>query len=171
MSAQKLNIDFRRRRSTTRIGVLILLLGVVAIISIAARHQHAIDEVAALEVGARKAAPVTLAKAPLPSLSPAELTYMQAVLQQLNIPWERFFSGLEQVATADVVLLNVHPDVIKGTVRVTGEARDFYAALRWITSLNAGEVFHDAQLVEHEVNQQSPEAPIRFALSARWKAE
>lgn len=171
MSARPLNIDFRRRRSLTWPGLLILSVGLAAIGTLAALNQRLTDEVTTLETSARRASLALHTRSSPSPLSPAELAHMQNVARQLNLPWDRFFDGIEQAASEDVVLLDVHPDIGKGTVRIGGEARNLYAALRCVEALNTGEVFKDAQLVEHEVNQQNPQAPIRFALLARWKPE
>jgi hypothetical protein len=110
---------------------------------------------------------------PIERMKPAEMTLAwqraQAVSQQLNLPWSRFFLSLGQTsAKSRVALLSVEPDAQKGQLIVLAEARDMGAMLAFVSALQDSAGFSGVTLQSHSINRALPEKPIRFRLSAQW---
>jgi Tfp pilus assembly protein PilN len=110
---------------------------------------------------------------PVERMKPAEMTLAwqraQAVSQQLNLPWSRFFLSLGQTsAKSRVALLSVEPDAQKGQLIVLAEARDFAAMLQFVAALQTSDGFSGVTLQSHTINRALPEKPVRFRLSAKW---
>ncbi|NTV94330.1 MAG: PilN domain-containing protein, partial [Thiobacillus sp.] len=90
------------------------------------------------------------------------------VLNQLALPWDRLFSAVEESSGADVALLVMEPDTLKGLVRIGGEAKHLDAALAFVKQLGAHPIFTRVALQNHQVQQQDPQKPVRFSLVAAW---
>jgi hypothetical protein len=100
----------------------------------------------------------------------AELMRAQAVLQQLSAPWNDLFAAVEGALGEHVALLGVQPDAAAARVAVTAEARDIGEALWFAQRLSKSGVLAEAFLTGHEARPQGAARPVRFTLSARWRA-
>lgn len=94
-----------------------------------------------------------------------------AVWQSLNQPWPELFAALEASKTDDVALLAVEPDPLKHSVRITAEVKKREAMLAYIKLLEQQPGLGRVVLLEHHVNQQDNEKPLRFSVQAEWKSE
>ena len=61
------------------------------------------------------------------------------------------------------------PDMQKGTVSISGEAKNLNALLNYVKQLAAREVFASVYLQNHKIQQADPEKPLHFSLLAYWK--
>lgn len=100
-----------------------------------------------------------------------EVTHANEVLHRLSLPWELLFRTVESAAGDGVTLLALEPDMEKRVVKISGEAKDFPAMLNYITQLEAKAVFGPVYLQSHEVQQQDPNRPVRFALLVVWRGK
>lgn len=100
-----------------------------------------------------------------------EATHANEVRHRLSLPWELLFRTVESVAGDDVTLLALEPDMEKRVVKISGEAKDFPAMLNYIKQLEAKAVFGPVHLQSHEVQQQDPNRPVRFALLVVWRGK
>jgi Tfp pilus assembly protein PilN len=100
-----------------------------------------------------------------------EVQHANQVLRQLSLPWDTLFRAVESAGGKSVALLSMEPDIRKGTVRISGEAKDFAAMLEYIKQLGARDVFGSVHLQNHQIRQDDPEKPVRFSLLAAWKVE
>lgn len=171
MNVPRLELDFRRRRRPTWVGTGILIAGLLMVGALAFLQTHAQREVhrlhaEVLEIAPLPARPTKASKTPL--ISTAK---QQAVIARLMFRWEEFFAALEAVSPDDVTLLSIAPNTSRGTVQIKGEARDLYAALRYVKALSAGRYFHDAEMTDHELGTQNPALPVRFSVNVRWTQE
>lgn len=66
-------------------------------------------------------------------------------------------------------MLAIDPDAAQGRIRITAEARRHEAMLAYLQRLGQGAVLRDAVLIEHRVQRQLAERPVRFSLSATWE--
>jgi Tfp pilus assembly protein PilN len=98
-----------------------------------------------------------------------EVNQANQVLRQLGLPWNTLFRAVEEPAGPDISLLSLEPDLQKGVVRIGGEARNFEALLAYVKQLSSREVFGNVMLLSHQVQQDHPDKPVRFALLAHWK--
>lgn len=98
-----------------------------------------------------------------------EVQHANQVLRQLSLPWETLFRAVEASGGENVALLSMEPDLKKGTVTISAEAKDFGAMLEYVRQLGRRDVFGSVLLKNHQVQQTDPEKPIRFSLLAEWK--
>lgn len=80
--------------------------------------------------------------------------------------WEQLFGVLERAQNNDIALLTLQPDAKRGNVVLTGEARNMPALITYQRKLN--DSLRDVVLTTHEVQQQNPQQPVRFTISAHW---
>lgn len=100
-----------------------------------------------------------------------EVQQANQVLRQLSLPWGTLFKAVESAGNKDIALLSMAPDLRKGTVTISAEAKNFDAMLDYIRQLGKREVFGSVLLQNHQVQQTDPEKPIRFSLLAAWKVD
>jgi hypothetical protein len=98
-----------------------------------------------------------------------EVRHANEVLRQLTLPWDTLFRAVESSGGKTVALLAMEPNIRKGTVTISGEAKNFAAMLDYIKQLGARDVFSSVHLQNHQVQHEDPEKPIRFSLLAVWK--
>ncbi len=51
---------------------------------------------------------------------------------------------------------------------ISGDSKDYLAALSYVLNLSRTEALDRVQLVRHEVKANDPQAPVAFAVSAGW---
>lgn len=91
-----------------------------------------------------------------------------AVAAELNLPWEKLFATFEAEAERPVALLSLEPDVVKGELILTAEAKNFEEMLSYYRMLQQQDNLSAVVLHTHQVNQQDREKPIRFRVTAKW---
>ena len=57
----------------------------------------------------------------------------------------------------------------KGTVKISGEAKDLNALLTYVKKLSTRKVFGNVFLQNHKIQQTDPQKPLHFSLLAYWK--
>jgi hypothetical protein len=97
-----------------------------------------------------------------------ELRAANRIIEQLNTPWDQLFAAVEEFYDEQVTLLSVEPDPERSEVRLVAEAKDLAAMLRYLKQVRASAVLSDGYLVEHAINPQDPQRPVRFTIVARW---
>jgi hypothetical protein len=98
-----------------------------------------------------------------------EIKHANDVLNQITLPWDKLFQAVEWSSGKDVALLTIEPDAEKHVVKISGEAKNIEAALHYVKHLSDQEIFNSVYLQSHQVQEQNPEKPVRFALIASWK--
>ena len=88
--------------------------------------------------------------------------------QRLATPWEKLFGALESAASDRVTLVAVEPDAKSGTVKISGEGRDYPAVLDYVVQLRANPTLAGAHLVKHEARQDGPQGSVAFSVAAAW---
>jgi hypothetical protein len=89
--------------------------------------------------------------------------------RRLALPWPGLFGAIESAASDDVALLAIEPDPRAGKVTLSGDSKDYLAALTYVLNLSRSAALSGVQLVRHEVKQNDPRHPVAFAVSAAWK--
>ncbi|HZM37281.1 MAG TPA: PilN domain-containing protein, partial [Burkholderiales bacterium] len=77
------------------------------------------------------------------------------------------FGALESAASPQVALLAIEPDPRTGTVRISGEGKDYLAALTYVLNLRQSESLGNVELVRHE-HSGAGARPVAFSVSATW---
>jgi len=98
-----------------------------------------------------------------------EVKQANQVVYQLNLPWNALFKAVETSGGPNIALLSMEPDLQKGTVKISGEAKNLNALLNYVRQLSTREVFGSVFLQNHQIQHADPEKPLRFSLLAHWK--
>ena len=98
----------------------------------------------------------------------AEVKSANDVINQLVLPWDQLFDSVEGATGKNVALLTIQPDKQKGMVVIGGEAKNAAAMLSYMRHLNEAKQLRDIVLMSHQIQQQDPQKPVRFNLSAKW---
>lgn len=171
-----LRLDFQRvRQPLPWLGLAVLLLA-AASFAVMVGHYRTVEQ----QIGYWQAKVDKLERQSslrqAPALSPQaareqlqEVKQANQVVRQLALPWNTLFKAVETSASKDVALLSMEPDLNKGTVLISGEAKDLEAVLGYVKQLSKQEVFGRVLLQNHRVQQNDPEKPVRFALIAQCK--
>ncbi len=99
------------------------------------------------------------------------IKFSNHTIHQLNLPWDVLFIQLEKAKSDGIALLGVEPNTNASSIKVTGEAKDYEAMLKYVRSLSAQGVLQGVYLVDHKMDDQNPDKPIRFSLEASWAAK
>jgi Tfp pilus assembly protein PilN len=97
-----------------------------------------------------------------------ELTAARETVQRLTLPWTQLFGALESAASPQVALLAIEPDPRTGKVTISGDSKDYLAALTYVLNLRRAEGLANVELVRHEQTAADPRRPVAFSISATW---
>lgn len=162
---QRIELDFVRRRPRSRWAGHVLLavaLGVAGDMAFTfAQLERAMK---ANEAVVARAQP----RQAVAAVSNDELALARDTVERLGLPWTKLFAALESAATDQVALLAIEPDTKTGTVKISGDSKDYLAALGYVLNLSQAEALSNVQLVRHEVKQSDPQRPVAFSISAAW---
>lgn len=174
-----LHLDYQRRtRPIPWLGLGVLVSALTALAMLASQYHELGQRTAMWEARAahderqsndraRALRPVSGQAAREQAL---EVQHANLVLRQLSLPWDTLFRAVESAGGETVALLSMEPDIQKGTVRISGEAKNFDAMLEYVRQLGARDVFGSVHLQSHQIQQDDPQKPVRFSLLAVWKA-
>jgi hypothetical protein len=93
-----------------------------------------------------------------------EVAAARETVQRLSLPWNQLFGALESAASPQVALLSVEPDPRSGKVTISGDSKDYLAALTYVLNLRRAEGLSNVQLVRHEQKGND----VSFSVSASW---
>jgi len=157
-------------------GVVLLVLSLVVLVLTGAYYRELSDNADRWEAKAGQIERVSQrqllvsrsdARAPVDIV--LEVRHANEVLRQLSLPWDGLFQAVESAGSKDVSLLALEPDMEKRLVKISGEAKNIAAMLNYIQQLEKCNVFGTVYLQSHQVQQQDPDKPVRFALLAVWR--
>ena len=164
---------FGRGSRGTGAGWLLLAAALVAVASLGAWQGGLQRELDALESQASSAERDHRVRTAASAVDPRRLedAHQRArrIALELRLPWNDLFRAVEQSADPAVALLAVEPDVQRNALRVTGEAKDKDAMLRYVRRLGAQKPIVRAMLESHVERRESGRAPVQFTLVAIWE--
>jgi hypothetical protein len=176
MKHPALRLDFAHRDGTAAsAGVGLLACGVFAAVLVLGYQHSLAEQVRATEQrlddlrGQRQRGPSRSSSAPV-ELDVVEVERANRIVDEIAVPWERLFNGLERAAHPKVALLAVQPEVKQRRVSVSGEARDFVAIVEYLERLVRDGQFRDVYLTDHALKKDHPERPVAFTVSMEWSA-
>ena len=100
--------------------------------------------------------------------SSEEIQAAKETVDRLGLPWARLFAALEGAASDQVALLAIEPDAKSGKVLISGDSKDYLAALSYVLNLSRSSALTDVQLVRHEMKKSDPQHAVSFQISAAW---
>jgi Fimbrial assembly protein (PilN) len=163
---QRIELDFIRRAPRSRWAGRVLLacaLGLAGDLAFSTvRLAHTLSENQAIVARAQPKRP---ASAPA---SADEVALARDTVERLALPWSKLFAALEAAASDQVALLAIEPDTKSGMVKISGDSKDYLAALGYVLNLSKAEALSHVQLVRHEVKQNDPQRPVAFSITAAW---
>lgn len=156
-------------------GYVLLLLGILVLLGMLYQFKTAMDETAYWDTRIAGMERMMQRKA-TPGFSPAhgnretkqEVKRANAVLSQIDLPWEALFDSVEYASSHDVALLSFQPDAASRILRIGGEAKNMTALLDFVGTLEREPVLEDVYLLKYEVKQDDSQQPIIFSLVASW---
>jgi hypothetical protein len=162
---QRIELDFVRRPPASRWAGRILLavaLGVAGEMGFTFVQLE--RTVKSNEAVVARAQP----RKPVHGVSQDEVAVARETVNRLGLPWTKLFAALEGAANEHVALLAIEPDTKSGTVRISGDSKDYLSALTYVLNLSRADALSQVQLVRHEVKQNDPQRPVSFSISAAW---
>ncbi len=158
-----LDLDFiARRRASPWVGRVLLAVAVTIGVDMALQFRMLITVIAQEREQLAKLSP--RGGRPAKPASAEEVAAARETVQRLSLPWTKLFDAIESAASDQVALTAIEPDPRAGTVRITGDSKDYLAALTYVLNLSRAEGLSSVQLVRHEVRQGS----VGFTISAAW---
>jgi Tfp pilus assembly protein PilN len=163
---QALKLDFCRTRKAPRWVAPVLMLlalgfcGDVAVSFLKERNSYLKNERALAALDPRSYRPAR-------SASAEEVAAAKDTVQRLSMPWDKLFAALEQAASDQVALLAIQPDPKAGTVLISGDSKDYLAALTYVLNLSRSDALSRVQLARHEMKQDQGKS-VGFAVQATW---
>ena len=166
--SRSLQLDFRGGRATGYwAGWVLLAIAVVFVIDLGASWFGTRTEVSRSEEALAASSRELRVRVPARTVSKEEIVVARETIQRISLPWDRLFDALESVKPDKVSLIAVEPDPQAGTVLISGESRDYAAALEYVQQLRQVKTLSAVHLVKHEL-QNTPERPVAFTVSATW---
>lgn len=174
MSMRRLELDFLRSGSRTGWAAWTLLAIALAFTLDLGRSWYMVNE----EISRREARLTARAgetrsgdviRVSSQPVREGELVAARDTLRRLSVPWDSLFGALEAAQTERAWLLAIEPDAGNGTVTLTGEARDYLAALSYVANLEQQKTLSRVYLARHETRQSDPQRPLVFVVQASWK--
>lgn len=172
-----LDLDYLPRPAwASRAGLAILLLALCVAAGMPALYVHHADQKQALQVRHRQLERSQQYLAGHTALSGAAMQEAQSeikraneVILQLDLPWGPLFEAVEGSGHETVALLGIQPDAQKRTVSLAAEAKDMPSAVAYVKRLGREPVLSGAHIVNHQVQDQDPDKPLRFSVQAVWR--
>lgn len=153
-------------------GWVLLVAAVAAAATLGAWQQTLLRELDRLEAQAsrdeRRGAVRPVATAVDPRRLEEAERRARLIALELRLPWNELFDAVEEVADPAVALLAVEPDVRRSALRVSGEARNKEAMLRYVKRLGAQRPIVRALLESHAERRTGGRATVQFTLIAYW---
>lgn len=170
---RRLKLDFQRKSASRGGGVALLSMALLVSGMLFADYREVTAEIERVEAALTRLERLAGHKVVRPGKQgadpySAEIKRANEVIDQLALPWDQLFASVEEASGKGVALLSIQPDKHKGEVAIEGESKDIAAMLDYMRRLNEAKQLRKIDLLSHQVQQQDPQKPVRFNLSARW---
>jgi hypothetical protein len=98
-----------------------------------------------------------------------EAKAIDTVIRQLTVPWAQMIEAVETASVSDVVLLQMQPEAQQRSLRLTAEAKNREAMLRYVRRLGEARALSGVYLISHQVQTDNPSRPIQFSVQAAFR--
>lgn len=102
-------------------------------------------------------------------LAPDQQKALIRTIVQLNQPWPVLLDAIESSATTQVALLSLNFEPANQRVRGAAEAKNFKSMVAFMARLDSVPAFQSTQLMNHQLDEAAPFAPIRFEFAVEWR--
>lgn len=163
---QPLRLDFVRSPKAPRWiapALMVIAAGLAADVGVSFFHERT----SFLENERALAAMDPRSYKPARKASPEEIAAAKETVLRLSMPWDELFQALEAASSDQVALLGIQPDPKAGTVVISGDSKDYLAALTYVMNLGRTGALADVQLVRHEMKREQGKV-VGFSVSAKW---
>jgi hypothetical protein len=172
------NLDYLADRHSSWAGVIALAIGVTVLMTAVWYYRGLSREISDQEVLVLR----LLERGNSRSISPVaetrdaeqiarETKQANAAILALSLPWKQLFEAIEATRTNEVAVLAIEPDAQKGLVRISAEAKKLESMLDYVSSLQKIVLFREVLILNHQIQDQDPQKPIRFVLQATWEIQ
>jgi Tfp pilus assembly protein PilN len=103
------------------------------------------------------------------SLTEEQRRGLNAVIRQLNTPWQDLFDQLERSTPPDVALISIEPDARRGSIRLQAEAKTLETLLNYAAQLQQRGVLGRLTYSKHETNEQDNNKPLRLSVDIEMR--
>ncbi|MBU1424265.1 MAG: hypothetical protein KKH12_14795 [Gammaproteobacteria bacterium] len=171
-----MQLDYHADARNIWTGAILLVAGLSLMLFMVWRYQEESRNISSQEV---LLAGIQNASASRPERLPArkdteqvalEIRQANAIIFELNLPWKELFDAFEATQNTDIAILSIEPDAQKGLVRISGEAKALESLPAYLSYLQKVSLFQDVALLNHQIQEQDPQHPVRFMLQATWGA-
>lgn len=171
---RQLSLDYLRENQTQHlVGMLMAALAMAGIVALGIYYRNLTvqsarieDSVAKMKLHLEHAGMTTSVVDAQHSV--VEIKDANEVIMQMTLPWNELFNALEEANSNNIALLGIEPDAKRRVVRVSGEAKNSEALFAYLRALQAIKSMSGVYLKSQQVQERSPEKPIRFTLDASW---
>jgi len=172
MSAPRIELDYvAAPRRAWWIGASVLILALAVAGDLVLRYRDATHELAAVDAAQgllnadrRPQRPVSKERLD------EEAKIIDATVRQLSIPWAQMIEALEAASTGEVTVLQLQPETQQRSLRLTAEAKNREAMLRYVRRLGQTRVLSGVHLINHHVQVEDPSRPIQFGVQAAFRS-
>jgi hypothetical protein len=160
-----LELDFvAHRRASPWVGRALLAVAIMVLVDAALQFRMLTTVIAQEREQLAQLGPRG-ARAAKPA-SAEEVAAARETVQRLSLPWASLFSAIESAASDQVALTAIEPDARNGTVKITGDSKDYLATLTYVLNLSRADGLSSVQLLRHETRQG--DRAVAFTISAAW---
>ncbi len=171
MSANRIELDYvAAPRRPQWIGASVLILALAVSGDLVLRYRDALHELAALDAaqGLLNANRRPQRAVPKERLD-EEAKIIDAAVRQLSIPWAQMIEAVEAASSSEVTVLQLQPETQQRNLRLTAEAKNREAMLRYVRRLGDARVLSGVHLVNHHVLVEDPSRPIQFGVQGAFR--
>ena len=162
MALPRLDLDFvARRRASPWVGRILLAAALTVTLDMGLQYSDL------QKVLSEEKKSFARAGRPAKPVSAEEVAAARETVQRLSLPWTKLFAAVESAASDQVALTAIEPDPRAGTVKISGDSKDYLAALTYVLNLSRADGLSSVQLVRHETKQN--ERSVGFTISASWE--
>lgn len=171
---RELQLDYQRKPSNlTLLGMIVCVSAVGVLVQMMLQYRHINAESRMMEAKvqqfenrvARTAG--TNVKRDVRSLA-AEVKQANHVLRMLGLRWDSVFAAVAEAHRDGIALLAFAPEPEKGIVKINAEAKNFSVMLDYVQRLEAQPALESVYLQSHNMQNDNPQKPVRFVITADW---